>query len=251
MQLSHIRRPSAAEGLTTERQRLHVYRTMSHKRKERDSPHIPGIEIPDSEEKRLAQSMAPPTTPTRKRSRLTAQPEQEAGAEGASSFFAPIGELGAQGSSREGMVFDPSDPSPIIPYSTAPVVTHVGKGKGKGKEVDPWSDPDSFPICIYYSTPIFMMANSKWTLEQFQQEMLTALEMHGLNCDMLELLGWGNLTVVWESNPRTSFKTGEFPPYTVVGRHNIRAVLEFLKRKRSDLVIVECNNRPVKEESIE
>lgn len=55
---------------------------------------------------------------------------------------------------------------------------------------------------------------------------------------MLEAYGVGNLTVLWERTLLPHFKDYEFPDKTLITEYNIRAVLELLKRKRSDLVVV-------------
>ncbi len=152
-------------------------------------------------------------------------------------------DLHPQGFSAEEMDASPSQP-PHHPRYTSVEPDHFQFINGKEKEDEPPNDSGNFPICICIrqAIPFFMLANSNWSIQRFQEEIMTALISNG-NTESRNLLincGFGQLTVVWESERRKAFLNNEFPSFTVMGDHNIRATLEFLKRKRSDVVVVDC-----------
>ncbi len=160
-----------------------------------------------------------------------------------SAELSPPNDLHAQRLSTEEMDASPSQP-PHHPRYTSAEPDYFQFINGKEQEEQPPNDSGNFPICICIrqAIPFFMLANSNWTIQRFQQEIMTALNSHG-NTESRNLLtncGFGQLTVVWESERRKAFLNNEFPCFTVIGDHNIRATLEFLKRKRSDVVVVDC-----------
>ncbi|KAL8716858.1 MAG: hypothetical protein Q9225_005849 [Loekoesia sp. 1 TL-2023] len=177
--------------------------------------------------------MAVPTTPEH------SQSQHQAGSEKPQ----PPSELGSQNISGNESPSGAAKTSPEIPSSKQAVLPHTGVELENLE--DAWEDPDSFPIAIKYIVSIFMMANSGWTLRQLQQAILTALQGQGVDCIMLEAYGVGNLTVLWERALLPHHQDCEFPDKTLITEYNIRPVLEFLKRNRSDLVVVEHDNIPI------
>ncbi|KAI4170992.1 MAG: hypothetical protein LQ346_008789 [Caloplaca aetnensis] len=216
---------------------------MSPKRK--DSGFADTADMAMSESEETGPIMASPPGPAPKRTRLDTSAGRETGGEEVSSHSAvlsPPNDLHAQGFSAEGMDAGPSQP-PDHPSYTSVEPGLFQPGKGKEKEEEPPEDSGHFPICICIRQAVsfFMLASSNWSMERFQQEILTALNSHG-NAESYSLLincGFGQLTVVWESERRKAFLNSEFPSFTAIDDHNIHATLEFLKRKRSDVVVVD------------
>lgn len=219
---------------------------MSTKLKENASADLPDSPMSYSEDAGLIHSMASPTNPATDRLRLDLSAGGETGAEEVASSsvsIAPASDLHAPCLFLGGI--SSSSSHHLSNTSFEPASGQFGKGKEK--EDDPPKDMGDFPICISIlgilgNFCVFMLANSSWTLQQFQEEIVKALRSHGdvANCDLLEYCGFGSLTVVWESERRKAFMNNKFPSRTPIGSHNIHAVLEFLKRKRSDVVVVEC-----------
>ncbi|KAL8894670.1 MAG: hypothetical protein Q9207_008446 [Kuettlingeria erythrocarpa] len=216
---------------------------MSPKRKESGFADTADMAMSESEE--AGPVMVSPSGPDPKRTRLDTSAGLETGGEEVSPDSAvpsPPNNLPAQGFSAEAMDAGPSQtPHPPSYTSVEPDLLDFIKGKEKEEELP--EDSGHFPICICIrqAIPFFMLANSNWSMERFQQEIMTAVESHG-NAQSLNLLinsGFGQLTVVWESERRKAFLNNEFPSFTAIGDHNIQATLEFLKRKRSDVVVVD------------
>ncbi|KAL8762619.1 MAG: hypothetical protein Q9184_001420 [Pyrenodesmia sp. 2 TL-2023] len=222
---------------------------MSTKCKENASADLPDSPMSYSEEAGPIHSMASPTDPVTKRLRLDLSVGGDTsgdtgGEELASSSvsIAPASDLHAQRLFLGGM---PSSPSHHLSNTSfQPASSQFSKRKEE--EEDPPKDMGDFPICISIlgilgNLCVFMLANSSWTLQRFQQEIVRALRSHGdvANCDLLEYYGCRSLTVMWESERRKAFMNIKFLSRNPIGSHNIHAVLEFLKRKRSDVVVVQ------------
>ncbi|KAL8648070.1 MAG: hypothetical protein Q9210_005205 [Variospora velana] len=306
---------------------------MPPKRKNRDSPQTPDMEVPDSTVKKPDLVMTSPKTPTAKRVRFPKSPELDDNGEGTSSALIPVDDASTQGPSEDAMLHSSLNYSPEIPSFTRPMNVRSGSGevsgegpsslsaplgntnsqgssldvmdttfgtpgdapsgreenggssssgpavaqhssnnrmntssggppyqssssskskdaqsgrwKGKekeevrtGEEEDRADDPDCFPICIHYKQSIFMMAQSNWSLAEFQQAIMLALTRHSIFHGELEMVGFGDLIVVWE---RVNLG---FPFGTIIGPYNIREILAYLKRMRSDVVLVNWRLQP-------
>ncbi|KAI4118390.1 MAG: hypothetical protein LQ345_001559 [Seirophora villosa] len=163
------------------------------------------------------------------------------------SSFAPTAQGNKQRSSR-GRI-NTSSAGHSTRSSSSSILKEPRPTRSKGKEREKRREDvednradgsDSFPICIHHKEPIFMMADANWSLVEFQEAILRSLNAHQIYTHELEAEWFGKLTVVWESNARMHYDNLGFPNTTLLGDHNIRAVLEFLKRRmRSDFVLAD------------
>ncbi|KAI4176388.1 MAG: hypothetical protein LQ343_001127 [Gyalolechia ehrenbergii] len=205
-------------------------------RKRKRSGGIP--EVTDSEFKCQAQQIALPTIPASANSPFaSSQPQHDASGEHLQQPTAPSSELGAQGLSQDNVLPGATQSSSEIPTSGHPAIPPPeNEPENSG---DPWADPDSFPLVVYYGGPHFMMANSRWTLDQLRSEILRNLRAQGVDCTRFDHHGIGNLTVHWERSLLLHMDPNAYPASAFITAYNVRVVLEFLKwRTRSDFVLV-------------
>ncbi|KAL9049573.1 MAG: hypothetical protein Q9206_005457 [Seirophora lacunosa] len=106
---------------------------MSPKRKNRDSPEILGMKIPDNRAKRQASLMASSETPITKHVRFAKSPELEDIGEGTSSAPEPVSDASARGPSEDTSALSSLDSSPEIPYPTATTNDQSGRGEDNGE----------------------------------------------------------------------------------------------------------------------
>ncbi|KAL8960441.1 MAG: hypothetical protein Q9193_002861 [Seirophora villosa] len=106
---------------------------MSPKRRNRDSPEILGMKIPDSGAKRQASLMASPETPMTKHVRFAESPEFEDIGEGTSSAPEPVGDGSARDPSEDSSALSSVDSSPEMPYPNATMNDQSGRGGDNGE----------------------------------------------------------------------------------------------------------------------
>lgn len=144
------------------------------------------------------------------------------------TYTAPVNEPGSSPEVPHSRVTQMAADNPVSDrVASYPALAEAGRDAT-------WADPASFPIVAYYrQTHYYMMANTKWNLDQ-----LCAKILLNVGSQTFEPV---NLEVRWEVDlPLVIRNPIPYPEKTLIVPRKVRAILELLKRRnKSDLIVVE------------
>lgn len=110
------------------------------------------------------------------------------------------------------------------------------------ERMDRWADLDSIPVAVGFNSsytsihpwiPTFIQANPEWSLAELQATAVEALRMHDEANSLPQNAEIDCLRVYWEGGTQWGF-----PQHTKITENNLRPVLEFMRRKRNDIILV-------------